>query len=108
MIARANAVLDILRGTTTDTYGDTKQTATVVASGVVASLVEQSQNTSRRADNRRQTMRYYTARLWSTVDVQVEDRVRDAAGVVYVVDDITWPASPFGTPSQRLRLRRAT
>lgn len=108
MIARANTTLDVLRGTTTDALGDTRQASTVVYEGIPASLLEQSQTTTRRADNRRQTMRYYTVRLSPIYALLVGDRVRDAAGTVYVVDDITEPTSPIGTPTQRLRLRRAT
>jgi len=107
VIARANTTLDVLRGTTTDEYGDTKQDSYPVAYSVPASLIEQSQTTSRRADNRRQTMRYYRARVSPTSDLRVGDRVRDSSGVVYVVDDITQPTSPVNTPDMRLRLRRA-
>lgn len=108
MIARANTTIEILRGTTTDTYGDQQQDDYPVARDIAVSLIEDNQTTSRRADNRPQTMRYFKTRVPSTVDVRIGDRIRDKAGTVYVVDDITRPASPFGIPSQRLRLRRAT
>jgi hypothetical protein len=108
VIARANTRVDVLRGTYTDGYGDTKQDDRVVAERLAVSLVEESQSTTRRASNRPQTMRYYTLRPVDLFEFQVGDRVRDTAGVVYTVDDITAPTSPFGTPSKRLRLRRAT
>jgi hypothetical protein len=108
VIARANTTIEILRGTTTDTYGDQQQDDYPVQRDIAVSLIEENQTTTRRADNRPQTMRFFRTRVPPTVDVRVGDRIRDKGGVVYVVDEITVPTSPFGTPSQRLRLRRAT
>jgi hypothetical protein len=108
VIPRANNRVDVLRGTYTDGYGDTKQDNRVVARGLAVSLIEMSQATSRRANNRPQTMRYYTMIEIDRFGYEVGDRVRDWAGNVYTVDDITAEMSPFGAPPKRLRLRRAT
>jgi hypothetical protein len=63
MQAIATTRLDVLRGTTTDAYGDEQDTDTVVATGIPASLTEQSRRVTTKDDPTPRIIRYTTARV---------------------------------------------
>lgn len=88
MLAIPTTEVDILRGTSTDTYGDTVDNNSVAASGIPASILEQSRSSTRRADRRPQTVRFFACRLPATTDIQPDDRIRDRrTGVIYSIDN---------------------
>ncbi len=109
MQAIATTTLTVLRGTTTDGYGDEKDTDTPVATGVIASLTEQSRRVTTRDDPTPRIVRYAVARVPAGTDIRDQDRVRDErTGAVYIVDAPSSMANPAMTVDLRLDLRRTT
>jgi hypothetical protein len=106
---RATTTISVLRGTTTDGYGDPADGSTAVATGVVASILEQRQRTTTPVDGQPRVVRYFTARVPHGTDVRAGDRIKDEQTLtVYIVDTVTTPASPVRGPEVRLDLRRVT
>jgi hypothetical protein len=88
MLAIPTTTVSLLRGTTIDEYMDEVDNNSVAASGIPASLLEQTRNTTRRADRRPQTVRIYACRLPASTDVQPDDRILDErTGLIYALDD---------------------
>lgn len=109
MLAIPTTTLTILAGTTTNGFGDTIDAATVVATGVPASLIEQRQNTTRPVSRRPQTMRLARCRVPAGTPVAVGNRVRDeSTQVTWQVDDITQLRNVVSANDMRLNLRQAT
>jgi Mg-chelatase subunit ChlD len=109
MQAIATTTLTVLRGTTTDGYGDEKDTDTPVAAGVIASLTEQSRRVTTRDDPTPRIVRYAVARVPAGTDIRDQDRVRDErTGAVYIVDAPSSMANPALAVDLRLDLRRTT
>ncbi|MFF7130395.1 hypothetical protein [Streptomyces sp. NPDC008240] len=109
MQAVATTRISILRGTTTDAYGDEQDTDTPVATGIPASLTEQSRRVTTRDDPTPRIVRYAIARVPARTDVTDQDRVRDErTGAIYSVDAVSSMANPAVTPDLRLDLRRTT
>ncbi|MBD9700649.1 hypothetical protein IHE56_00790 [Streptomyces sp. ID01-12c] len=109
MQAIATTTLTVLRGTTTDVYGDEQDTDTTVATGVVASLVEQSRRVTTRENPTPRIVRYAVARVPAGTDVRDQDRVRDErTGATYIVEAPSSMANPAMAVDLRLDLRRTT
>lgn len=109
MNSRATTRISILRGTGTDDYNDPVDSGAIVASGVQASLIEQSHTTRRRDAREPRTIRSYTLRVKAGTDLRHDDRVRDErTNVTYIVDDVTQPASFLRALDIRAELRRIT
>lgn len=109
MLAVATTRLTVLRGTTTDAYGDDQDTDTAVATGVIASLTEQSRRVTTRDDPTPRIVRYAVARVTSGTDITDQDRVRDErTGAVYIVEAVSSMANPAVAADLRLDLRRTT
>jgi hypothetical protein len=109
MQAIATTRISVLRGTTTDAYGDEQDTNTAVASGIPAALTEQSRRVTTRDDPTPRIVRYAVARVTAGTDIQDQDRVRDErTGAVYIVDAVSSMANPAAAPDLRLDLRRTT
>ncbi|MEH0586225.1 hypothetical protein QA942_19895 [Streptomyces sp. B21-106] len=109
MQAIATTKVEILRGTTTDVYGDEQDTDTVIATGVPASLTEQSRRVTTRDDPAPRIVRYAVARVPAGTDVSDQDRLRDErTGTTYIVDAVSSMANPASVPDIRLDLRRTT
>jgi hypothetical protein len=109
MQAIATTTVSILRGTTTDAYGDERDTDTPVATGIPASLTEQSRRVTTRDDPTPRIVRYAVARLPARTDVTDQDRIRDErTGAVYIVDAVSGMANPAFEVDRRLDLRRTT
>jgi hypothetical protein len=105
----ATTRVSILRGTTTDAYGDEQDTDTVVHTGIPASLIEQSRRVTTRDDPTPRIVRYAVARVPANTDITDQDRVRDErTGAVYIVEATSSMANPAATPDIRLDLRRTT
>ncbi len=101
--------ISILRGTSTDVYGDVTDTATVAASGIPASILEQRKTVFTPADNRVQQIGMFTGRVSQLVDVRIGDRIQDErTGTIYVLDNISTVASPALGNDRRLDLRKAS
>lgn len=109
MLFHPTTTVDILRGSTVDSYGDDDDTAVVVSPGVPASLTERSKLATLRGSGEPRVIRYTVCRLPATACVAQGDRVRDSDGVIYTVDSVTRGASFVGGRADlRLDLRRVT
>lgn len=109
MLALATTTLSVFRGTTTDVYGDEQDADTPVATGIRASLTEQSRRVTTRDDPTPRIVRYAVARVTAGTDIQDQDRLRDErTGAVYIVDAVSSMANPAVASDIRLDLRRTT
>lgn len=105
----ATTRVTILRGTATDRYGDEVDTDTVVEVDVPASILERPVTGGRPSSGRKDTQRTHALRVWKSVDVQQNDRIRDQkTGRVYVVTTEAPSTNPVGLGSTRLDLQRVT
>jgi len=99
MIATPTTTVDVLRGTTTNTFGDTVDADTVVPgmTGLPASIIEQRQKVHAPKDSPSQDriVRVFKGRMANGLDVRKGDRLRDAAGTVYIIDNLYQQANPF-------------
>lgn len=109
MQAIATTRVTILRGTTPDAYGDEQDVDTPVATGIPASLTEQSRRVTTRDDPTPRIVRYAVARVPADTDVTDQDRLRDErTGAVYIVDAVSSMTNPAVSVDRRLDLRRTT
>lgn len=100
-------LVDILRGETTDGYGDAVETDTPIATDVPMSITETSRRIWLPAESRTTRVRMFTGRARPQVDVQEGDRLRDTVTAsIYLVEAVSRPASPIGRADARLDLRR--
>lgn len=108
-VALATTTIAILRGTTTDAFGDEVDTDTAVHTGIPASLVEQTRRVTTRDDPTPRIVRYAIARVGAGTDVTDQDRVRDErTGAVYIIEATSSMANAALTADLRLDLRRTT
>lgn len=109
MIARATTTLSVLRGTSTDAFGDEVDSNTAVATGIPASLTEQTRRVTTRDDPTPRVIRYSVARVTAGTDITDQDRVMDErTGAVYIVDAVSSMNSAAVAADLRLDLRRTT
>jgi hypothetical protein len=109
MQAVATTKVSILRGTTTDAYGDEADVDTPVYTGIPASLVEQSRRVTTRDDPSPRIVRYAVARVPADTDVTDQDRLLDErTGAKYIVDAVSGMDNPALRVDRRLDLRRTT
>ncbi len=109
MQAIATTRISILRGSTTDGYGDEVDTDTPIASSIPAALTEQSRRVTTRDDPTPRIVRYAVARVPARTEVTDQDRVRDErTGAVYIVDAVSSMTNPAAAADLRLDLRRTT
>jgi hypothetical protein len=105
----ATTTITVLRGTETNGYGDEVDNATVAASGIPASIIEQTRFTEDPTSDSGRTVRYVVGRLYHGTDVRPGDRVRDEGdSTIYIVDSVTSPQHAAIQPDVRLELRRVT
>jgi len=108
-VAIATTTIAILRGTTTDSYGDEQDTDTPVHTRIPAALTEQTRRVTTRDDPTPRIVRYAVARVAAGTDVTDQDRVKDErTGAIYIVDSVSSMANPALTADLRLDLRRTT
>ena len=109
MLALASTTVTVLRGTTTDVYGDEQDTDTPVATGIPISLSEQSRRVTTRDDPTPRIVRYAVGRATAGTDIRDQDRLRDErTGAVYIVDAVSSMTNPAVAADLRLDLRRTT
>lgn len=107
MITTPTTTVSILRGETTDTYGDPADNATVAASGVLAALTEQTRQTTTPVDGDPRTVRYTTLRCGYGTDLRAGDRVRDErTTLTWVVDEVAQVQNPAIRMDLRAEIRR--
>lgn len=105
MIATPTTTVDVLRGTTTDAYGDLVDTDTTVLTGLRASIIEQRQRPHQPRDGEDRNVRYFKGRVPRGTGVAKGDRLRDTTtGTVYVVESVYQQANPYWTQDQSMDL----
>lgn len=109
MIATATTTLTVLRGTSTNAWGDEIDTDTPRYTGIPASLVEQTRRVTTRDDPTPRIVRYAVGRVTAGTDITDQDRIRDErTGAVYIVDAVSSMNSAAVAADLRLDLRRTT
>jgi hypothetical protein len=109
MLARATTTLTVLRGTTTDAFGDEQDTDTAVATGIPASLTEQTRRVTTRDDPTPRIIRYAVGRVTAGTDITDQDRVKDEqTNQVFIVEAVSSMNSAAVAADLRLDLRRTT
>lgn len=109
MIATATTSISVLRGTSVDAFNDEVDTNTVAASGIPASLVEQTRRVTTRDDPTPRIIRYAVGRVTAGTDVTDQDRIRDErTGATYIVEAVSSMNSAAVAADLRLDLRRTT
>lgn len=109
MRAAANCTVSILRGSTTDSYGDVVDQNTVVQSGVQAWIFEQNRRVFVPAEGAFRIIRTYAARVGSEIDVRKDDRLlHEQTTDIYLVTDLSDSSSAAHRPDTVLQLSRTT
>lgn len=105
----ATTTVAVLRGTSTNSYGDEVDNGTVAASGIPASIIEQTRFTQDPSSGTPRVIRYVTGRLYNGTDVRAGDQIRDERdSTIYIVDSVTTPQHGAIRPDVRLELRRVS
>lgn len=107
MYALATCTTSILRGTSTDAYGDVIDNATVAASGIPASIIVSSRTVQDSATQTSRVVETIHCEMISNLDVRDTDQIRDDThGITYAVQAVTQPNGPGITPDLQIELRR--
>ena len=108
----ASHLISILRGTTTNQWGDeidATDGAQVIATGVPVALAITSTTAHDPSTQTIRVVRRITGAIQSDTDVRDNDRLRDdATGAVYVVESVTTPLGPGFTADLDLVLRQVS
>ena len=105
----ANASVSVLRGTTTDEFGDEIDTNLVAAASVPAAIVESSRVVLDQATQTPRTVRALTCVMPSWADVLDTDRLQDqATGRIYIIESVEQQPSLGYPGDQVLTLKRDT
>jgi hypothetical protein len=109
MIARATTTITIYRGQTDDDWGDPEDNSTISSSGVVASLLEQSQYFRSEVTTQPRNFRYARLRVDSSVDIQYNDRILDeTSGWIWIIRNLSTYQNPVRQQDTRADLQRMT
>jgi hypothetical protein len=118
----ATHLADVLRGTTTDEYGDEQDVDTVIAADVEVSIIEgrkgqqvytqQAELLRKPIEGRTTATRVFTGRARPGTDIRTGDRLRarrvrdQGVASIYLVEATFGSGgSPFGLPDLRMELR---
>ncbi len=101
-----NTRVSILRGTSSDAFGDETDVEIPVATGILASLHMLDNVTTSQASDRQQQIGIYSLRVKHGIDVRIDDRIRDAEGNTYVIADVTSEPSIGRRVDVRCRMRK--
>ena len=105
----ATTRVTILRGETTNAFGDPAAADTRVADRVPFSILQSSARTTRRADDRPNTVLAYIGRCSPRVDVRQEDRLIDErTGDIFLVTEVSRTGSTVTTNDSRVTLEKVT
>lgn len=103
----ATTTVTILRGETTDEFGDTVDSNVPVRGHVPVSITERDKRVWVPAENRTTVVRQVTGRARPNADIREGDRLRDEHDQsIYLVEGVSRPQSPIGQADVRLTLRR--
>jgi hypothetical protein len=103
----ASATVAVLRGTTTDAYGDPVDADTAIRARIPIALAVTNRRVWVPAEQRHTRVSEITGRVGWNVDIREEDRLRDTkSGSIYLVEAVTRPPRVTGMEDVRLTLRR--
>jgi hypothetical protein len=106
MIARATTTISILRGTEVDDWGEEKDTSTVVATGISASIIEQKSYNRDEVSTQPKNQRNARGRVTRGTDVRINDRIRDErTNQIWVIVHIDNKQNPVIAQDTRLDLQ---
>jgi hypothetical protein len=100
MIATPTTSITILRGQGTNSFGDVIDLPVPWKSGIPASIIERSQRVHGPKDSEDRIVRVFKLRVPNGTGLAKDDRVRDASGQVYIVDNVYQQANPFWSQDQ--------
>lgn len=107
MNARATTTVQVLRGTTVDSYGDDADNGTVVAAGVLVSIVEDRPTTTTPESTHPRVVHNFIGRARGNLDIRAGDQLQDERSTSkYIVDSAIQPASAVRKNDLTLALRR--
>lgn len=107
MIALATTSVSILRGTTTDAFGDEADMTTVLKSGIPASLIESARTAMEPVSGTPRIIRTHVCRLPPSTDVTENDRIKDEkTNEIYIVVAVTKNSNPVLVQPLRVDLKR--
>lgn len=106
MIELANTTLSVLRGTTTNAYGDKTNVGVPLHTGIPAAVVEKSKQVFDRASQRLQTIRTSMCVVPDWADILDTDTLLDeTTGNYFMVEDISVQPSLGVPPDKIITLR---
>ncbi|MCX4504566.1 hypothetical protein OOK53_18940 [Streptomyces anulatus] len=109
MYVLPTTTISVLRGTVLDEFLDEADTTTVVATGVPASLIEQTRRPYTPDNPTPRVIRYSIARLSSDADIRESDRIKDeSTNRIYIIEAVS-STTGFGMCNDlRLDLKQTT
>ncbi|QQM45198.1 hypothetical protein [Streptomyces liliifuscus] len=107
MLALATTTVSVLRGSSTDAFGDETDTSTVLKAGIAASLIESTRTAMEPVSGTPRIIRTHVARLPATTDVTEDDRIKDErTNEIYIVVSVTKNSNPVLAQPLRVDLKR--
>ena len=105
MIARATTTVTIYRGEGTDEYGDVTDSNTIVATGISASILEQTVKAWTEVTTLPRSYRWAKMRVTNGTDIQQNDRVFDErTSEIWTIVQISNRANPVRGTDLRVDL----
>jgi hypothetical protein len=105
MYSRATTTVSIYRGQSEDEWGDVEDNNNIVASGVLASILEQKIWSSPEVSTQPHNYRYARLRMRKNINVQTNDRIHDEINnQTWVITNITNLQNPVVGQDKRIDL----
>jgi len=105
MISRANTTVTIYRGVADDGWGDPTDQDTIVATGVRASIIEQTVYARPEVTTQPRAFHYAKMRVTYGTDITLEDRVLDEkTGDTWLITNIRARGNPVRRQDVRVDL----
>jgi hypothetical protein len=105
MYSRATTTITIYRGQTNDEWGDVEDNDNIVASGVLASILEQKIWSSPEVSTQPHNYRYARLRVKKGTDIQTNDRIYDERfGQTWIITNISQLQNPALGQDKRIDL----
>lgn len=107
MYGLANCLISVLRGTSTDTWGDQVDNGAIAASGIPARILVRSRTVFDESTQEPRVVQIVSGAVASTADVRDGDQIRDDThSVTYTVQSVTQPNGVGLVPDLELDLQR--
>jgi lysophospholipase L1-like esterase len=107
MFAIASETFSVLRGSSTNAWGDETDASTVVLTGVPIALQPAGRGRTSRADGNLREVDTFAGRAPYGTDLRLDDRIKgETSGNVYVLAVVAQPLDPIAQGDLRLECRR--